>query len=119
MPGRGDEEVAPEAGAFIVTEGYFRILGIPLLDGREVDARAVAEGRPEAVVSRSFALQVWGREDGAGGRLLASQLYGVTPTDAATFAGAVAALILVALLAAALPTRGATPVDPVEAPRAE
>ncbi|MGD2114364.1 MAG: ABC transporter permease [Acidobacteriota bacterium] len=73
VPGRGEELVEPEVGAFIVTGGYFRTLGIPLRSGRIFDERAVAEGRPEIVVSESFARQVWGRDDVVGETLLAGE----------------------------------------------
>jgi ABC-type antimicrobial peptide transport system permease subunit len=42
----------------------------------------------------------------------------VTPTDAGVFAGAAAALALIACVAAALPARAAARIDPVEALRA-
>lgn len=52
-------------------------------------------------------------------RFLHSQLYGVPPHDPMTIAVASAALIAVALLAAWLPARRATKVDPMVALRAE
>jgi predicted permease len=48
-----------------------------------------------------------------------SQLYGMKATDPLTFVFAVAALVLVALLAAWLPTRRATRVNPIEVLRYE
>jgi ABC-type antimicrobial peptide transport system permease subunit len=48
-------------------------------------------------------------------RLLASQLYGVTPTDPLTFGGVAALLALVALAATAAPARRAAAVNPLEA----
>lgn len=52
-------------------------------------------------------------------RLLASLLYGVKPTDPATFIAAAAFLLFVAALASMAPARRAARVDPVEALRAE
>jgi putative ABC transport system permease protein len=52
-------------------------------------------------------------------RVLASQLYQVSPTDPLTFAVAVAALASLALLASYLPARRATRVDPNVALREE
>ena len=52
-------------------------------------------------------------------RLLASQLYGVSPSDPLTFAAIAALLALTALVASYLPARRATRVDPIAALRAE
>jgi ABC-type antimicrobial peptide transport system permease subunit len=52
-------------------------------------------------------------------RLLQSQLWGVTPTDPATYAAAILLLVLVALIACAFPLRRATGVDPTTALRCE
>jgi len=52
-------------------------------------------------------------------RLIATFLYGVTPTDPLTYAAVAAALIAVALLAAYIPARRAMKVDPITALRYE
>jgi predicted permease len=52
-------------------------------------------------------------------RLMTSLLYGVSPVDAATFSSVVCFVALMALLAAYLPARRATRVDPISALRHE
>jgi putative ABC transport system permease protein len=52
-------------------------------------------------------------------RVLQALLYGVTPTDPATFAGVSVVLLAVMLLAAHIPARRATRIDPLAALRTE
>lgn len=52
-------------------------------------------------------------------RLVASQLYGVKPTDPGTFLAATALVLIVALLACCIPARRAMRVDPIIALRHE
>ena len=55
----------------------------------------------------------------AGGRLLSSMLFGVSPWDPATFSVVGAGLILIGLLASWPPARAAMRVDPMEALRSQ
>jgi len=52
-------------------------------------------------------------------RLLASLLYGVTPTDAVSFGAAATSLLLFALIASYVPARKASRIDPAVALKAE
>jgi putative ABC transport system permease protein len=77
-----------------------------------------------AVLVRSLGLALAGVAIGLAGayalsRLLASLLYGVEPTDPATFVAAPLVLLAVAALAAVLPARRAARVDPMVALREE
>ncbi len=47
----------------VVSEGYFRVLGIPLLRGRLFDARDTADATPVALISESLAKVKWPHED--------------------------------------------------------
>jgi predicted permease len=52
-------------------------------------------------------------------KLMAKMLYGVQPTDPVTFCGVAGILVLVALLAAGVPARKATHIEPMSALRSE
>ena len=52
-------------------------------------------------------------------RVIASRLFGVTPTDPATLAAASVLFVGIAVVACALPARRATKVDPLVALRTE
>jgi predicted permease len=74
------------------------------------------------VVRQSLILVTFGIVGGLGGavwagRAVESQLYGVSPVDAASFAAAALILGMAAIAAAWLPARRATKVDPVTALR--
>jgi putative ABC transport system permease protein len=95
---------------------------------REIGIR-VALGASRAsvlglVVRRGLVTAAWGIAAGVLGgivltRLMAGMLYGVAPRDPATFAIVAALLLLIALLASAVPAFRAARVDPLEALRAE
>jgi predicted permease len=61
----------PEVGAQwnVVTPGYFATIGIPLVQGRSFSPDDRADSTPVAIVSRSFAAQMFGREDPLGRRI--------------------------------------------------
>ncbi len=95
---------------------------------REFGVRAALGATPRALLTLVLreGLRVAGFGAGvgliaalAGGRLVATLLHGVTPTDGATLAGAVAALLAVCAAAVLLPARRAAGADPAGELRAE
>jgi putative ABC transport system permease protein len=69
----GDAPVNPEVGRFAarvaVTPGYFRALGLPLLQGRSFTQRDVADSEPVAVVSTSLVSRYLAGGDPIGRRI--------------------------------------------------
>jgi putative ABC transport system permease protein len=95
---------------------------------REIGVRmALGAGVRQVIVNvgaRAVVLIAAGLAAGVAGslgltRMLATQLWGVTPTDPATFAGVSAFLALVALGACWVPARRAIQIDPAVTLRAE
>jgi predicted permease len=52
----------------IVSPGYFRTMGIPVLQGRDIEERDTADTAPVAVVSATFARTAWPGQDPLGKR---------------------------------------------------
>ncbi|HTP32645.1 MAG TPA: FtsX-like permease family protein, partial [Candidatus Acidoferrales bacterium] len=95
---------------------------------QEIGVRMALGARPRDVLGgvllQGMALTIAGLAVGMTGamaatRVIASMLVNVSATDPATFMGAAAFLIAVALVACYLPARRATRVDPVNALRCE
>jgi putative ABC transport system permease protein len=95
---------------------------------REIGIRiALGAGRTDVlrmVVRQAIAQALAGAAIGLAGallisRLIAKMLYGVQPTDPITFGGVVIVLALAAMLAACIPARRATRIEPVVALRNE
>ena len=95
---------------------------------REIGIRMALGARPSAVMvlvlGQSTLVTLVGITAGLAGaaavtRYLQGMLFGLTPLDPATFAAVAVAFAAVAMLAAYLPARGATKVDPTIALRTE
>jgi putative ABC transport system permease protein len=84
--------------------GRGQVLGMIFRQGALLVAAGVAIGLPLAFV---------------GARLLSSLLYGISATDAVTFAGVALILALVTFIASIIPARRAATVDPMIALRHE
>jgi ABC-type lipoprotein release transport system permease subunit len=103
--------------AYLVTQGT-REIGIRIALG------ASPRGIRALVVRQGAVIAAMGLAVGVAGafvltRFMHSLLFGVRPTDPATFAGIAVVLILIALLASYVPARRAARVDPVVSLRAE
>ncbi len=68
LPGSGDDRVF-HASFRIVAPGYFALLGIPVLKGRDFQAGDGREAPPVAVVSAALARSMWGDNNPLGTRL--------------------------------------------------
>jgi hypothetical protein len=106
----------------IALQGIYGVLAYVVVSQRRAIGLRMALGATRAVVlrgvlARGLALSLLGLMIGAlgavaAGRLLRGLLYGVSATDPPTYALCAAVLALTALLAAALPARRASRIDP-------
>ncbi len=98
--------------------GRTREIGIRMaLGARAQDVRALVVAQSARPVALGLALGI--ALGAAAARLLRGFLYGISPSDPVTFGGVTALLVLCALLAAWLPARRASKIDPVAALRAD
>jgi putative ABC transport system permease protein len=105
---------------------YGMLTYIVALRTREIGVRiALGAGKGDilrSVIGQGLVLTAIGLTTGlllavAASRLLESQLYEVSPTDAVVYVGAAALLAIVAAIASAVPARRASSVDPLLALR--
>ena len=119
--------VAAAVGLFIGALGLYGMLSyLTALRTREIGVRIALGATPGsvrlAVQGRGLAVSLAGLVIGMTGalvlrRLVEPMLYGVTPTDPATFAGVAAVLLVVSAVATWIPARRAARLDPVRALR--
>jgi predicted permease len=62
----GSNETPPRANFRVVSPGYFRAMGIPLLEGRELTDADSGESPPVGIVNRSFARAIFPGENAVG-----------------------------------------------------
>ena len=115
--------------ALLACTGIFGVMAYAVTARtREIGIRIALGGQPRSVLGLvlrpGLALVAAGTGAGAlaalaAGRLLASQLYGVRPTDPLVLGGTLVLLSAVGAAACYLPARRATRVDPVSALRSE
>ncbi|HET7618041.1 MAG TPA: ABC transporter permease [Vicinamibacterales bacterium] len=117
------------AALLLAGVGVFGLINFSMTQRRhEIGLRmALGAGRPQVfaiVIRESLILAAAGVAIGVvaaipASRALASQLYGIPPTDPATYASIAGLLVLVVILATAWPAYKASRVDPMVALRAD
>jgi predicted permease len=117
------------AALLLAALGLYGLMASVVREGtREIGIRMALGATPErvrrSVLSHALITCGIGAAVGIGGalalsRLLASQLYDVRPSDPVALIGACVILLAVALIAAYLPARRATRIDPAQALRAD
>lgn len=116
-------------GAWLAASGLFGVMSLLVAQRtRDIGVRMALGATPAEIVRWTLKRAVWWVLSGlalgvfgsyAVARVLRSLLFGITPNDPAALASAVVVLCVVAVLAATLPARRATRVDPMVALRAE
>jgi putative ABC transport system permease protein len=117
------------ASLLIATLGQYAVLAFTMKRrtrdfGVRMALGASARQIVRSVIGEGLRLTIVGLAIGAGlsvitGRALRSVLFGVSPTDAATYAAVVAVLASASLIACYIPAWRASRVDPMEALRQE
>jgi putative ABC transport system permease protein len=117
------------AGLALTLIGIYGVISYSVSQRTQEIGVRVALGAPRErvlslILGQGLRLALLGAAIGLAGslaltRVIASELFGIKPADPATLIGAVLAMLSVALLAAFLPARRATRVDPVIALRHE
>jgi len=64
-----DEKLRPSLGLLVVGSDYFRVMGLPILQGRTFNNSDSAGGPPVAIVNQRFVEKLWRGEDPVGRRL--------------------------------------------------
>jgi predicted permease len=64
-----EPERRPEAGVITAGPGYFRLLGVPMVQGREFEPADGLAGKPSVIVSQEFAAKFFPRQDAVGRRI--------------------------------------------------
>jgi predicted permease len=62
----GLSDTPPRANFRIVTPGYFRAMGIPLLEGRDLSEADRSDGAPIGLVNQRLAREIWPNESAVG-----------------------------------------------------
>jgi putative ABC transport system permease protein len=64
-----DEKLRPSLGLLVVGSDYFRVMGLPILQGRAFSDSDSASAPPVAIVNQRFVEKLWRGEDPVGKRL--------------------------------------------------